>query len=84
MHRDIKPENVLCVRKEWPYDVKVTDFGLSNIIDDAAADYSQALLSHVGTSYYLAPEVVGKKGYGPPVDIWACGIVLYVSAKRAN
>lgn len=81
VHRDIKPENVLCARSQWPYDVKVTDFGLSNIIDDAEADHSQALLSHVGTSYYLAPEVVGKKGYGPPVDIWACGIVLYVSSK---
>lgn len=37
------------------------------------------LLSHVGTSYYIAPEIVGKTGYGPAVDVWACGVVLYVS-----
>ncbi len=79
VHRDIKPENVLCARADWPYDIKVTDFGLSNMIEDGAtADPSQALLSHVGTSYYLAPEVIGKKGYGAPVDMWACGIVLYI------
>lgn len=80
VHRDIKPENVLCARREWPYDIKVTDFGLSNMIEDESnGDPSQALLSHVGTSYYLAPEVIGKKGYGAAVDMWACGVVLYVS-----
>ncbi|KAI0560313.1 Serine/threonine protein kinase [Gracilaria domingensis] len=37
------------------------------------------LLSHVGTSYYIAPEIVGKGGYGPAVDIWASGVVLYIA-----
>lgn len=78
VHRDIKPENVLCATKEWPLHVKLTDFGLSNFIDDASDDSSSALLSHVGTSFYLAPEIVGKEGYGPAVDIWASGVVLYI------
>lgn len=78
VHRDIKPENILCQSKDWPYQVKLTDFGLSNVIEDAVGDYSNALLSHVGTSFYLAPEVVGKAGYGPGVDVWACGVVLYI------
>jgi calcium-dependent protein kinase len=77
VHRDIKPENVLCQKTEWPFQVKLTDFGLSNMIDNEK-DNSNALLSHVGTSFYLAPEVVGKKGYGPGVDVWACGVVLYI------
>jgi serine/threonine protein kinase len=77
VHRDIKPENILCQKREWPFQVKLTDFGLSNIIDNEK-DNSNALLSHVGTSFYLAPEVVGKKGYGPGVDVWACGVVLYI------
>lgn len=83
VHRDIKPENVLCTSAKkpfsphWRFQVKLTDFGLSNIIDDVE-DPSNALLSHVGTSYYLAPEVIGRKGYGSGVDIWACGVVLYI------
>lgn len=79
VHRDIKPENVLCVGKTWPLTVKLTDFGLSNFLDDGNGGDSNMLLSHVGTSYYIAPEIVGKAGYGPAVDIWACGVVLYVS-----
>lgn len=78
VHRDIKPENVLCVGKTWPLEVKLTDFGLSNFLKDGGADDAM-LLSHVGTSYYIAPEIVGKGGYGPAVDIWASGVVLYVS-----
>lgn len=81
VHRDIKPENVLCATKTWPLQVKMTDFGLSNFLkDDSSGDDPSMLLSHVGTSYYIAPEIVGKTGYGPAVDVWACGVVLYVSS----
>lgn len=78
VHRDIKPENVLCVGKDWPLEVKLTDFGLSNFLKDGDNEDDAMLLSHVGTSYYIAPEIVGKGGYGPAVDIWASGVVLYV------
>lgn len=78
MHRDIKPENVLCVGKNWPLEVKLTDFGLSNFLSENPEKDDAMLLSHVGTSYYIAPEIVGKTGYGPAVDVWACGVVLYV------
>jgi len=54
------------------------DFGLSNFIDGDSSCHDNALLSHVGTSYYISPEILGKKGYGPPVDLWACGVVLYI------
>lgn len=79
VHRDIKPENVLCTGKTWPLQVKLTDFGLSNFLKDGGEQDDAMLLSHVGTSYYIAPEIVGKGGYGPAVDIWASGVVLYVS-----
>lgn len=80
VHRDIKPENVLCVDKTWPLRVKLTDFGLSNFLgDDQNGHDPNMLLSHVGTSYYIAPEIIGKVGYGPAVDIWACGVTCYVS-----
>lgn len=54
------------------------DFGLSNFIDGDSNCQDNALLSHVGTSYYISPEILGKKGYGPPVDLWASGVVLYI------
>lgn len=78
VHRDIKPENVLCQSDQWPLLVKLTDFGLSNFVEETEVDNSAALLSHVGTSFYLAPEVVGKEGYTFSVDLWACGVVLYI------
>ncbi|CAN8077116.1 unnamed protein product [Agarophyton chilense] len=78
VHRDIKPENVLCASKTWPLNVKLTDFGLSNFLGDGHGQNDAMLLSHVGTSYYIAPEIVGKGGYGPAVDIWASGVVLYI------
>lgn len=83
VHRDIKPENVLCTGKTWPLQVKLTDFGLSNFLSDSGGADNSMLLSHVGTSYYIAPEIVGKGGYGPGVDVWACGVVLYVSIFRS-
>lgn len=51
VHRDVKPENVLCTKADGDkIHVKLTDFGLSNIMVDDDADTSTALLSHVGTS----------------------------------
>lgn len=70
---------MLCASKTWPLNVKLTDFGLSNFLGDNNGPNDAMLLSHVGTSYYIAPEIVGKGGYGPAVDIWASGVVLYVS-----
>lgn len=54
VHRDIKPENVLCQSDQWPLHVKLTDFGLSNFVEEENVDNAAALLSHVGTSFYLA------------------------------
>jgi serine/threonine protein kinase len=50
VHRDIKPENVLVAEgKEWPLRVKLTDFGLSNFLEEDPVDGNAALLSHVGS-----------------------------------
>ena len=52
---------------------KLIDFGFAAIQDD-----ENTLSAHCGTPSYMAPEIVNKKSYGNSVDIWACGIVLYV------
>jgi len=75
VHRDIKPENILCVDKNFPLTVKLTDFGFSNIM--TPGDEEQKLSTLVGTPFYTAPEILFNKGHGPPVDLYACGVVCY-------
>ncbi|KDP45725.1 hypothetical protein JCGZ_17332 [Jatropha curcas] len=73
-HRDIKPENLLLDEYE---NLKVTDFGLSALAESKHQD--GLLHTTCGTPAYVAPEVIGRKGYdGEKADIWSCGVVLYV------
>ncbi|TKY73110.1 CBL-interacting serine/threonine-protein kinase 6 [Spatholobus suberectus] len=73
-HRDLKPENLLL---DAYGNLKVTDFGLSTFSEHLRQD--GLLHTTCGTPAYVAPEVIGKKGYdGDKADIWSCGVVLYV------
>lgn len=78
VHRDVKPENILCVNREWPLRVKLTDFGLSKFVGRADDGSDRVMRSQCGTAYYLAPEIANNVAYSKPVDLWACGVVLYV------
>lgn len=78
VHRDLKPENVLCMKKEWPLQVKLADFGLANFAVDGSVKDAKSPSAMVGTPGYVAPEVVKGEAYGPPVDMWACGVLLYI------
>jgi len=80
VHRDIKPENILCSNSGWPLDIKVTDFGLANFAKpNEDSNDPNVLISYVGTKFYAAPEVHQGRSYGPAVDIWSCGVILYIS-----
>jgi len=79
VHRDLKPENLLLSSKEPKADVKITDFGLSEIFDEK----EPISMDHaVGTPSYLAPEVLtlleNGEPYGKEVDLWATGVILYI------
>ena len=71
MHRDLKPENILIVNKE-NFFLKVIDFGSGKIFKKN--NYETTI---VGTPYYIAPEVLGKR-YNEKCDIWSCGVILYI------
>ena len=74
IHRDLKPENILIVKRErtgFPI-LKVCDFGTSKIFQKNTMHKKL-----VGSSYYIAPEVL-QKNYNEKCDLWSCGVILYI------
>ncbi|XP_036358793.1 calcium/calmodulin-dependent protein kinase type II subunit delta isoform X6 [Octopus bimaculoides] len=74
IHRDLKPENLLLASKAKGAAVKLADFGLAIEVNGD----QQGWFGFAGTPGYLSPEVLRKDPYGKPVDIWACGVILYI------
>ncbi|KAJ3129042.1 hypothetical protein HK098_002634 [Nowakowskiella sp. JEL0407] len=73
VHRDIKDENIIV---EENLQVKLIDFGAASIIP---SDPSQYFEKYCGTAQYASPEIIrGERYRGPPQDIWALGVLLYV------
>ncbi|PSS10364.1 Calcium-dependent protein kinase [Actinidia chinensis var. chinensis] len=72
MHRDLKPENFLLSSKDEGAMLKATDFGLSLFIEEGKVHRDM-----VGSSYYIAPEVL-RRSYGKEIDVWSAGIILYI------
>uniref|UniRef100_A0A8B9HII7 non-specific serine/threonine protein kinase n=1 Tax=Astyanax mexicanus TaxID=7994 RepID=A0A8B9HII7_ASTMX len=83
IHYDLKPGNILLVNGTACGEIKITDFGLSKIMDDDnyGVDGMELTSQGAGTYWYLPPEcfVVGKE---PPkisnkVDVWSVGVIFY-------
>nr|UEN74728.1 calcium-dependent protein kinase [Silybum marianum] len=72
MHRDLKPENFLFDTPAEDAQLKAIDFGLSIFYKPG-----QYLTDVVGSPYYVAPEVLHKH-YGPEIDVWSAGVILYI------
>ncbi|KNA18999.1 hypothetical protein SOVF_065580 [Spinacia oleracea] len=72
MHRDLKPENFLFANKKENSALKAIDFGLS-VTFKQGEKFSEI----VGSPYYMAPEVL-KRHYGPEIDVWSAGVILYI------
>ena len=69
IHRDIKPENIFITAGG---DYKIGDFGVAKTIEKTKMG-----LSRKGTYLYMAPEIYSSRPYGPTVDIYSLGIVMY-------
>jgi len=75
VHRDLKLENLL-LKSHNSLDIKVADFGLSRHINPGSRANTAC-----GTPFYVAPDILladTSFGYGPPVDMWAVGVILYI------
>ena len=75
IHRDIKPDNLMFGKLNDIGSIKIIDLGLFTRIEDS----TEFCNDMCGTLHYMAPEMVYKKPiYNEAVDIWACGIILYM------
>ncbi|KAF8114340.1 hypothetical protein N665_0039s0102 [Sinapis alba] len=72
VHRDLKPENFLFANKKENSALKAIDFGLSVFFKPG-----DKFTEIVGSPYYMAPEVL-KRDYGPEVDVWSAGVIIYI------
>jgi calcium-dependent protein kinase len=73
VHRDLKPENIMLVtKKDKNFEIKLIDFSTAKHFDK-----NKKLTKFVGTSYYVAPEVL-EENYDEKCDVWSCGVILYI------
>jgi len=77
VHRDLKPENLLLSSTDEAAKIKIVDFGLARKLN------GNRINQCIGTSLYMAPEVIrsvepGAPGYGQEADMWSAGVIIYV------
>lgn len=72
VHRDLKPENLLYESQSEDSIIKISDFGLSKVLD------SGMMMTACGTPGYVAPEVIAQKPYAKEVDLWSIGVISYI------
>ena len=54
------------------FDIKLADFGFAKKVEGKSLD------TQCGTPGYVAPEILKGKKYGTAVDMWSCGVIVYI------
>ncbi|KAJ8598221.1 hypothetical protein CTAYLR_005529 [Chrysophaeum taylorii] len=72
VHRDLKPENLLLKSPYNDFDIKLADFGFAKQVNGKSLD------TQCGTPGYVAPEILKGTKYGSEVDMWSCGVIVYI------
>jgi len=72
VHRDLKPENLLLKSPYNDFDIKLADFGFAKKVSGKSLD------TQCGTPGYVAPEILKGAKYGTEVDMWSCGVIVYI------
>ena len=74
IHRDVKPENIMITNREKNgcLQVKLIDFGTAKYFEKGQQENK-----YVGSSYYMAPEIIKRK-YDEKCDLWSIGVILYI------
>ena len=73
VHNDLKPENIMMASADTDDEIIIADFGLSKFaMEEERFTMAQGILA------YVSPEVLRGTGYGKEVDLWSCGVILYL------
>lgn len=72
IHRDLKPENLMMRSFHDDSDIIIVDFGLSVV------SATPTVTGIIGTTEYMAPEILSQCEYGKPVDMWSFGVIAYI------
>lgn len=75
-HRDLKPDNLLYYHPGKESRIMITDFSLASTRRAIGNPYMHTVC---GTPQYIAPEIVSRKPYTCAVDMWAVGIITYIT-----
>jgi len=74
IHRDLKPHNIVLASKDDTAPVKISDFSVA--IELQSQPFIKS--GRIGTPHFMAPEVVKREPYDCAVDIWGCGVILFI------
>lgn len=76
VHRDVRPDNIFCSAAKFPMSIALGDFGDANFVSEKHVNHD-VLTTMIGVPPYICIDICRGLKYGPLVDIWSAGVVLY-------